>query len=35
MTGDYSDVVVVVVDAAGRIIPWQRVARLDGNELDR
>ena len=32
-TGDYSD--VEVVDADGRIIPWQRVARLDGTEMDR
>ena len=32
-TGDYSD--VVVVDADGRIIPWQRVARLDAAEMDR
>ena len=32
-TGDYSD--VVVVDADGRIIPWQRVARLDRTEMDR
>ena len=32
-TGDYSD--VVVVDADGRIIPWQRAARLDAGELDR
>ena len=32
-TGDYSD--VAVVDADGRIIPWQRVARLDGTEMDR
>ena len=31
-TGDYSD--VVVVDADGRIIPWQRVARLDRTEMD-
>ncbi len=30
-TGDYSG--VVVVDADGRIIPWQRVARLDANEM--
>lgn len=32
-TGDYSD--VVVVDADGRIIPWQRVARLEVSEIDR
>ena len=32
-TGDYSD--VVVVDADGRIIPWQRVARFDAAEMDR
>ncbi len=32
-TGDYSD--VVVVDAEGRIIPWQRTARLDATEMDR
>ena len=32
-TVDYSD--VVVVDADGRIIPWQRVARLDRAEMDR
>ena len=32
-TGDYSD--VAVVDADGRIIPWQRVARLDGTEMAR
>ena len=32
-TGDYSD--VVVVDADGRIIPWQRVARLDAEEMRR
>lgn len=32
-TGDYSD--VVVVDADGRIIPWQRVARLDRTEMER
>lgn len=32
-TGDYSD--VVVVDADGRIIPWQRAARLDATEMDR
>ncbi|MCY4393724.1 MAG: hypothetical protein OXC10_01120, partial [Rhodospirillaceae bacterium] len=32
-TGDYSD--VAVVDADGRIIPWQRVARLDGTEMER
>ena len=32
-TGDYSD--VVVVDADGRIIPWQRVARLDADEMRR
>ena len=32
-TGDYSD--VAVVDADGRIIPWQRVARLDGTEMVR
>ena len=33
-TGDYSD--VVVVDADGRIIPWQRrVARMDRTEMDR
>ncbi len=32
-TGDYSD--VVVVDAEGRIIPWQRAARLDASEMDR
>ena len=32
-TGDYSD--VVVVDADGRIIPWQRVARLDHTEMER
>ncbi len=32
-TGDYSD--VVVVDADGRIIPWQRVPRLDAAEMDR
>lgn len=31
--GDYSD--VVVVDADGRIIPWQRVARLDRTEMER
>ena len=31
--GDYSD--VVVVDAEGRIIPWQRVARFDGAEMTR
>ena len=30
-TGDYSD--VVVVDADGRIIPWQRAARLDDTEM--
>ena len=30
-TGDYSD--VVVVDADGRIIPWQRVARFDADEM--
>ena len=30
-TGDYSD--VVVVDADGRIIPWQRAARLDATEM--
>ena len=30
-TGDYSD--VVVVDADGRIIPWQRVARFDVDEM--
>ena len=28
-TGDYSD----VVDADGRIVPWQRVARLDASEM--
>ena len=32
-TGDYSDVVVVVVDGDGRIIPWQRAARLDATEM--
>ena len=32
-TDDYSD--VVVVDADGRIIPWQRVARFDATEMDR
>ena len=32
-TGDYSD--VVVVDAYDRIIPWQRVARLDADEMRR
>ena len=32
-TDDYSD--VVVVDADGRIIPWQRVARLDRAEMER
>ena len=32
-TGDWSD--VVVVDADGRIIPWQRAARLDAAEMDR
>ncbi len=32
-TGDYSD--VVVVDADGRIIPWQRAARMDAAEMDR
>ena len=32
-TGDYSD--VVVVDADSRIIPWQRVARLDRTEMER
>ena len=32
-TDDYSD--VVVVDADGRIIPWQRVARLDRTEMER
>ena len=32
-TGDYSD--VVVVDADGRIIPWQRVARFDAKEMRR
>ena len=32
-TGDYSD--VVVVDADGRIIPWQRAARLDATEMGR
>ncbi|MDE0103317.1 MAG: hypothetical protein OXN89_13140 [Bryobacterales bacterium] len=31
-TGDYSD--VVVVDADGQIIPWQRVARFDATEMD-
>ena len=31
--GDYSD--VVVVDAEGRIIPWQRVARFDAAEMVR
>ena len=30
-TGDYSD--VVVVDADGRIVPWQRVARFDASEM--
>ena len=30
-TGDYSD--VMVVDADGRHIPWQRVARLDTDEI--
>ena len=30
-TGDYSD--VVVVDGDGRIIPWQRVARFDADEM--
>ena len=30
-TGDYSD--VVVVDGDGRIIPWQRVARFDADEI--
>ena len=30
-TGDYSD--VMVVDADGRLIPWQRVARLDADEM--
>ena len=30
-TGDYSD--VMVVDADGRLIPWQRVARLDAEEM--
>ena len=30
-TGDYSD--VVVVDGDGRIIPWQRVARFDAEEM--
>ena len=33
LTGDYSD--VVVVDADGRIIPWQRVARFDAKEMRR
>ena len=32
-TGDYSD--VVVVDADGRIIPWQRVACFDAKEMRR
>ncbi len=32
-TGDYSD--VVVVDADGKIIPWQRVARLNPEEMRR
>ena len=32
-TGDYSH--VVVVDAAGDIIPWRRVALLDASEMDR
>ena len=32
-TGDYSD--VVVVDGDGRIIPWQRAARLDATEMGR
>ncbi len=32
-TGDYSD--VVVVDADGRIVPWQGVARRDANEMGR
>ena len=31
--GDYS--VVVVVDAEGRIIPWQRVARFDAADMTR
>ena len=30
-TGDYSD--VVVMDADGRIVPWQRVARFDASEM--
>ena len=30
-TGDYSD--VVVVDAAGRRIPWPEVSRFDENEM--
>ena len=30
-SGDYSD--VVVVDADGQIIPWQRAARLDDTEM--
>ena len=30
-TGDYSD--VVVVDADGRTVPWQRVARFDASEM--
>ena len=30
-TGDYSD--VMVVDADGRLIPWQSVARLDAGEM--
>ena len=30
-TGDYSD--VMVVDADGRHTPWQRVARLDTDEM--
>ena len=30
-TGDYSD--VMVVDADGRLIPWQRVARIDADEM--
>ena len=31
--GDYSD--VVVVDAEGRIVPWQRVAHFDAAEMGR
>ena len=30
-TGEYSN--VIVVDADGRAIPWQRVARLDADEM--